>query len=619
MYLKRCEIKNFRSIRELEIFFDPSFQVLVGLNESGKTNILKALSFLDEDILPEEDDIRDPRHDENPVDDAHVRFVFGLEKKETTEIFKQIKKLFLSKTPSKSIIQIGSSDYSLSEFCDFKKEGLYRIDLIEKTKSSSHWRLQGSHYQIQKNWKKIPESWKTNPQFVKTEYKFINIEDFEEHQDNDELEDLTLADLNAVVGDKIVNLIQKNLLSCIIWKYTESNILPGRIDIEEFKSDPDICKPLRNIFYLSGFDDISTAISTAQEKSNGIKNLLRRLSENTTKHLRKVWPEYKNISISLEQNGSVIDAGIEDVFNTYSLDRRSDGFKRFITFLLLISVKAKADYLYDSLIIIDEPDIGLHPSGVQFLRDELRKISANNYVFIATHSIFMIDKDRIDRHLIVKKEQEETNIISEYSSDMLDEEVIYRALGYSFFEMLKSKNIIFEGWNDKYSFQVWLKSRRAKKKIKEQWNNVGMLHAFGAKDVQRVAGHLEDFEREYLIITDADAPSKEYQNKFEGKYKWITYHDLGFETKETIEDFLDENYVIKKINEILEKEQLNTGVTISKGSLFNEKITHIFNVHKIGKRETQRIKRLIKNNIFETIDAKKIEIGQLIEAIKLDS
>ena len=210
----------------------------------------------------------------------------------------------------------------------------------------------------------------------------------------------------------------------------------------------------------------------------------------------------KKYFLELTQNGTFIEAGILDEFNVYSLDRRSDGFKRFVTFLLMISAKVKAEYLNDTLIIIDEPDIGLHPSGVQYLREELRKISKNNIVFVASHSIFMIDKDRIDTHLIIKKDKEETTLTSSYSSDMLDEEVIFKAMGYSLFEMLKKKNIIFEGWSDKRSFQIWLESKQANAATKAIWKDKGLVHAFGAKDVQRVANHLENFDREYLVLSD---------------------------------------------------------------------------------------------------------------------
>ena len=61
MRLVRAEISNFRSIESLVFSFYPTCKVLVGINESGKSNILKALSFLDPKVLFEEDDLREIR------------------------------------------------------------------------------------------------------------------------------------------------------------------------------------------------------------------------------------------------------------------------------------------------------------------------------------------------------------------------------------------------------------------------------------------------------------------------------------------------------------------------------------------------------------------------------
>ena len=47
MKLSRVEIKNFRSIKKVDVHFDPTCRILVGINESGKSNILRALSLLD--------------------------------------------------------------------------------------------------------------------------------------------------------------------------------------------------------------------------------------------------------------------------------------------------------------------------------------------------------------------------------------------------------------------------------------------------------------------------------------------------------------------------------------------------------------------------------------------
>jgi len=88
MYLKKCQIENFRSIKSLEVSFENNFQILVGLNESGKSNILRAISFLSPDSIPTDDDIRDPGHDEKPIILSYIRFVYGLEPCETDEVIK---------------------------------------------------------------------------------------------------------------------------------------------------------------------------------------------------------------------------------------------------------------------------------------------------------------------------------------------------------------------------------------------------------------------------------------------------------------------------------------------------------------------------------------------------
>jgi len=48
MKLKHIDIDNFRSIKDSSIFFnDYPCRILIGMNETGKTNILKAIRTLD--------------------------------------------------------------------------------------------------------------------------------------------------------------------------------------------------------------------------------------------------------------------------------------------------------------------------------------------------------------------------------------------------------------------------------------------------------------------------------------------------------------------------------------------------------------------------------------------
>ena len=76
MRLERAEIRNFRSIENVEFVFEPRCRVLVGINESGKSNILQALAFLDPDMQIEPGDLRELRPNEKPYKTAQIRFYF---------------------------------------------------------------------------------------------------------------------------------------------------------------------------------------------------------------------------------------------------------------------------------------------------------------------------------------------------------------------------------------------------------------------------------------------------------------------------------------------------------------------------------------------------------------
>ena len=92
---------------------------------------------------------------------------------------------------------------------------------------------------------------------------------------------------------------------------------------------------------------------------------------------------------SLIPDGPHISASVQDEHNRYDFAQRSDGFKRFVSFLLLVSTLVKTKQLENVLLLIDEPEISLHPTGARYLRDELIRISKTNWVVYSTHSIFM--------------------------------------------------------------------------------------------------------------------------------------------------------------------------------------------------------------------------------------
>lgn len=614
MILSKVWIKNFRSIKECTLTIGKNLQILVGINEAGKSNILKALTMIDPSSELSKNDIRDPAPDEENVDQSMVRFVFSLTKEELGAVEVKANLKILAKNKDNNILTIGENETNIAGFIKHKAEALYNINLINQTKSTTHWSLIGPKYRILPEWKKVivgktQEIDHGKERINISEYSIINIKDFP-GVDPSNVEELDINKLNVFLGAYFVEIVNANLPKCIAWSYQDSLLLPGKIDLTTFRAKPDMCLPLKIMFNLAGHDNITKTILDAEARTNGIKNLFNRVSEVTTTHMRKVWPEWNKLKVKITQNGEFIEAGIEDEFNFFSLERRSDGFKRFFTFLLMMSAQNKTNDIMNNLIVIDEPEIGLHPSGQNYLRDELIKISKNNIILISTHSIFMIDKEQIDRHIIVTKTKEVTALATVQSSNIIEEEVVYKALGFSLYEILRAQNIIFEGWRDKNTFDRYLKSKGAftgeeKKKVL----SIGLLHSLGVKDAPRVANMCENFGRKYIIISDADKPGLEKQRDFDGNGDWFTYKDIPGISAITTEDFVSKKSINKAIRDVFKELGIDQSLTIDPAldadyiSIIEKHLKTIADLRS----EPKIILNAIKDHVVENLKPEELE------------
>lgn len=561
MKLSKVVIKNFRSIKDATVDLNPSCRVLVGINESGKSNILKALALLDEARVTTPSDIRFPLEEEADIDEAFVRFIFSFDEAEIKQIYDHTIEKILRKNSTQGIIIKGSKEFDFINFCRARSEGLYRIDVRKATKAPSYYALPKDVYSLEQGWatpsKACPASFSVEDQDTQKslkDYSLVSVNDYPEIPEN-YLVSATVENVNEIIGNGILEIIKSKLPDCIYWTYNEQNLLPASIALATFTANPASCIPLKNMFELAGIENIQATITAEQSRPNGLRNLLGRVAKQTTQHIKSIWKEYQSIEILLEPNGTNIDASVRESFNRYDFASRSDGFKRFISFLIMVSVKVKTNQLEDTLLLIDEPEIGLHPSGARYLKDELIKISEKNHVVYSTHSIFMVDKENIGRHLLVKKQNEVTVATGATQSNFVDEEVIYNALGYSIFDNLKTANILFEGWRDKKLFQVAIGHvPKAYKELKSGFQNVGVAHLQGASDAGRVCPILELANRSYIIVSDCDQASKTEQKKFAGIGQWIRWDELSSIAEiVTGEDFIKTGHITGVVSKIKEQ------------------------------------------------------------------
>lgn len=619
MKLTSISITNFKSIKDLNFDLQSNYHVLAGKNESGKTNILEAFSYLDSKKAIDPLMIREPLPDEEPVKESKIRFIFKPDKNETDEILKGYQGLFYNYNEIKNLQLVTwfNNKYSVIDFFKTRLECLISVNFIDKKRLYQYWSIFAS-YKILENWKIVSENCPVDSIFidkvgnqVKVDATMIiNTNNFSKYP-KEHVKDFTCDYLNSHIGSQLTDMLKEDEFSCIHWYYDPKNLLPSKVSLNDFKENQNICIPLKYLFNLAGIKDIKAEIELASTKNNkSLKNLLGRVSVHSTAFFKEKWKEYDNVEFELTINGNNIEIGVKEQ-NSFEFSQRSDGFKRFITFLIMISAKVRTDQLKDTVLLIDEPEIGLHPSGQRFLREELRTISENNTVIFSTHSIFLIDTENLDNHFIIEKEKEITKCIKVESSNIVDEEVIFNALGYSVFESLKQKNILFEGWRDKNLFKIATSrfpSEFSKLKLSK---NYGLTHAKGVKEIKYITPILELANRDCIIVSDSDKPAKEKQKEFQRElksYTWLCYDELlDDEIAVTAEDFIKSDIIIKSLKE-KEKAYKLPSLTIEMLEHPKGKIYAITEWLKpVSKEKIKEDLDQFKNDLFNNLKSTHIE------------
>ncbi|TDQ63930.1 AAA ATPase-like protein [Maritalea mobilis] len=226
------------------------------------------------------------------------------------------------------------------------------------------------------------------------------------------------SDLKMHLEEVLLEKIIVRMHSSVFWTAEPRFLISNAINLSEFADNPEgISIPLKNSFLLADIasDDFKREIAAAASDSTELEHLEERLSEAVTKHINTRWPDHP-IRITFKINDGMINFHVRDTKvggKPKTADQRSDGFKQFISFLLTISAQHTNEELTETILLLDEPETHLHPKAQEDLLRELIKISSgerNNIALFATHSIFMIDRHDLSRNFKIAKSKEHTEI-----------------------------------------------------------------------------------------------------------------------------------------------------------------------------------------------------------------
>lgn len=89
----------------------------------------------------------------------------------------------------------------------------------------------------------------------------------------------------------------------------------------------------------------------------------------------------------------------EDTFGPAAF---SDGTLRFVCLATLLN---QPDEYLPKLILIDEPELGLHPHAIQILADMLKSAGARTQLIVATQSPYLIDQFAPESVIVVERQE----------------------------------------------------------------------------------------------------------------------------------------------------------------------------------------------------------------------
>ncbi|GAA3661175.1 hypothetical protein GCM10022237_21330 [Nocardioides ginsengisoli] len=173
-----------------------------------------------------------------------------------------------------------------------------------------------------------------------------------------------------------------------------------------------------------------------------------------TKDIRRVWGD-ENVTLRFVPDGQLLKVVVvDDLGVEVELDQRSEGFRWLVSFFVVFKAQA-ADDLDNAILLLDEPGLSLHALKQQEFRKTVSLLAEDNQIIYTTHSPFMVGTDELDLVRIIEMADRETGTKVHTRLVVDDPRSVYplqAALGYELAQSLfaQKRNLVCEGLTDMF-------------------------------------------------------------------------------------------------------------------------------------------------------------------------
>lgn len=493
--LLKFKILNFKSIQELKFTIKNDVNILIGQNESGKSNILQAIQQIKGRSLNFEDinfNTLKPvqiawssRIDNTRIE--KIKSLFLTEFPEFEEKLKPLNDSFLTKCIDQEQKYHFNFLYSENEKKNFWKnffEFLKFFSLsIEEKKKEYNSLNSGKFLENFNKWHSellVPEK------FMNLHLIFNGIEDWISNLLN---HNNTFPPLTSEIINKIDNISKKILNLLADFSRQEDFFEIIYFNHEDFKSKYTFTEALRNDFFLGfwkklGQDvkDIKKLHELSNKQDNDsisrFEELKEELKQKTNDALNKMINNFstqKTINFKIFIKDTYFWIQGADCFNDEEneenkigiykgLEKRSKGFSSFLSLYFFVNYYALYNLNKIIIILIDEPGAHLHAQAVLDLKrlfQELIEKNKNLGIVMTTHNPFWIDEENINEIKFIRKTTKKgTKCFSKLMSNSNKENIstlspfLYQ-MGIdrkSFMQLSESIHVFVEGYSDMLLF-----------------------------------------------------------------------------------------------------------------------------------------------------------------------
>lgn len=600
MRLKRFRIENYKIIDDTGwIDVDENVTALVGKNESGKTGVLRALWKSRNRAGAEFDKLNDYPRDRYSRDRKGSQYVVQTEYRLTPTEGKELAAVvgYSGKLPE----IVGQQTWYNGEESIQRKFMFPELEALRKKAGEIVTTVDGVMTTVSTDHKNLIDQLQEPADAARKEgsdnsYLWVSqnvnaLSAFqaalaaaapEEHVLAPEKERVAALIARAKQGDPLAPAIKWTEEHMPVFIYfddygqLETRIfLPGYIS-QISKTPTAKARTQRALFSRSGIDpqeilklgrgrESNETDEVVQRRKDKRRALLQSASFGLTGDWADWWAE-KRHKLHFDADGDDLVLQVSDERREFPIpfEERSQGFQWFFSFYLVFQVESDDQHL-DSILLLDEPGLHLHPTLQQKLIDFFDRVSEKNQLLYSTHLPFLVDGDRLDRvrTVYLNKDTAKT-VVSPDVRAGADHDTLFpiqAALGYSIAQtlFLGRTCVIVEGITD-----YWiLKALDAVLALRDPKNvlgsDVALVPAGGTSRLMPLAsimfGAAGVSGKNMLVLLDSDkeggnAKARLESDLFAGDSRVILVGPAIGMTKAMIEDLVERPAYVAALNAV---------------------------------------------------------------------